>query len=145
MYCSFSSQFRVEERSPSASASAALAASWNLNRATRKCFRASMDSTRAPSAMWRLRLLQILLDQRRLFAQEAHVLMRGLQEIRQHLHRLLERLRKLPLLLVSPRCFQVPHPGIKTRHKPLQIVVESGKILGEATYLGGVYVGFGHS
>src|SRR5688572_19018182 len=89
--------------------------------------------------------LQILLDQVRLFAQELHVLVRGLEEQRQGAGRLLEGLAELLLFLVAPGALEVAKLAVDRADQPLELVVEAVQVGGESSQFVGVYVRLGHS
>jgi hypothetical protein len=93
----------------------------------------------------KLPLLEILFDQRRLFAEKLHVLMRCFEKAAKGSHRLLERLGKFALFLVSPGGFQPAQAAIQALDQGLKVVIESIEIGRETSQLGRINLCFGHT
>src|SRR4051812_5249604 len=72
------------------------------------------------------------------------MLLRRLEEVAQHLGRLLESLGEFPLLLIPPGRLQIAQPPVQPADEALQLVVEPRKILSKSPQLDGIDMGFGH-
>src|SRR4051812_36177670 len=79
----------------------------------------------------RLALLEVILDALGLAEQERDMLVRGVDEAGDDLHRLLELLDELVVLAVAPGGAQAAELAVQGRHRVGQVAVEPLEVLGE--------------
>ena len=91
-----------------------------------------------------LPLLKVVLDPLGLSKQEWDVDFGRLDEFCEGLHRDVEFLFELRLLLVTPGLRQRAHSGLERLHAPLEVIVESFEVLGESSQFGWIGNGLGH-
>ena len=89
-------------------------------------------------------LIQIFLDPLRLPQQIRPMLIGQFHELRQRLHRLLELLSKLYVLLVLPRIAELREARLQRGHPRLQVGIEPFQFFGEPPHLFGIHDRLGH-
>src|SRR4051794_6757954 len=128
----------------STAASASMASARNLATAACSSRSASTDLTSAVSMPGSSALLQVVFDPLGLPQQEGDVLGGRLNKTRQHLHRLVELLGELGVLLVAPGVAEADHLAVQGGQAGLQVGVEALQVVGEAAQLRGVNDGLRH-